>query len=158
MYNHQPVFRDDESLSESSFNKRCARPDIIGTSGQFATSLPAEINLNTDLSWESTRILDYTIEYGEQVRDQGFLAAKVEEEAGVPPTPEGSFSYEETVFLQQIGNLSKAQKKKIATDPDSALDLIFMQIKVSDVPEVFARIRFEKAPEPEPTATDTPTE
>ncbi len=148
-YAHRQVFSDDQSILDATFVKTCARgltPESIGT---FEATLPVTITLKNDLTWTAEKAATYQIKYGVEFSPQGFLVGSVEDSSGVNPSSPVDFDFSDYIFLEQIGKLSSAQKA-LKAKPETALDQIFMQIKVSDNPSVFARINFRKVTPPNP--------
>jgi hypothetical protein len=151
MYTHKPVYFLD-AVSLNAFTKSCARAITLDSTGNFEAILPVEITINEDASWNASQSLNYKIEYGKDLLDKGFLNGAVEDVSTPAPAEDIDFGFTDAIFLNQIGKLNKTQKSMKAK-PETAMDEIFMQIKVSDSPEIYARISFKKVATPvEPTA------
>ena len=146
MYSHRQVFDSEGNVQTIGFLKSCARGITPESTGQFKVSLPLEVTLKSDYTWMASKAATYSIKYGREFNAQGFLIGSVEDISGPDPTSSLEFDFPDYVFLEQIGNLSKAQKASKA-DPTKTLDQIFLQIKVSDSPESYARIVFRKIPD-----------
>lgn len=147
-YDHRQVFADDESISTTSFLKNCARGITPESVGAFEATLPVSITLKSDYTWTAEKAVTYQIKYGSEFSPQGFLIGSVEDASGPTPSSSLDFDFSEYVFLEQIGKLSKSQKA-LKAKPETALDQIFMQIKVSDNPSIYARINLRKVKAPE---------
>ncbi len=151
MLTHGPVFTNSE-ISLNNFTMSCARGVELDSSSSFEAIIPIEIQVKSDLSWSSMQALNYRVEYGPDPNSEEFLNVRTVEELTSPaPADAADFAFEEYVFLEQIGKLSKVQKA-MKEDPVKALNEIFMQIKVSTDPEVYARIAFVKFELPADTA------
>lgn len=142
---HRPVYIG-EDISLLSFTNSCVRGLTDASTGNFSALLPTEISLSEDLSWAANQSVDYTIDYRPRQNDERFLMGTLEPMPAGPPEDSSAFGFVEQAFLEQIGNLSDAQKATKA-DPAKRLDEIFLQVQVSADPEIFARIRFLKVNE-----------
>ncbi len=145
MFLHVPVYLSD-NVSLAGFNTTCKRGLTLESEGSFAAVLPTEISLNKDLTWTSNQSLEYSVSYGAQFTEEGFLVGSVEPTSDPGSAGSADFDFVDLVFLEQIGKLSKIQKDMKAS-LDTKLDEIFMQVQVSADPEVFARITFLKVKE-----------
>ena len=140
LYVHSPVF-NQENVSLTNFNKSCSRGRTPESEASFAAILPLEIELQPDFTWTAMQALNYKVEYSPELQPQGFLVGTVEELTTPIPANEGDFAFVNLAFLEQIGQLSQAQRE-VREDPEKLLNEIFLQVQVSADPEIFARIRF----------------
>lgn len=140
MYTHHPVYQFG-AISLNTFNKTCSRGLTQESKLSFETVLPTEIILNDDISWQATHSLNYKLDFSKELQPEGFVVTKVEEVADPATADPADFNFSDYVFLEQIGKLTKDQKK-FKSDPAKVLDEIYMQIKVSDT--IYARIVFHK--------------
>lgn len=151
MYVHSPVFNQEE-VSLTNFNKSCSRGRTPESEASFSAVLPLEIELQPNLTWTAMQALNYKVDYSPELQPQGFLVGTVEELTTPIPANEGDFAFVNLAFLEQIGQLTQAQRS-LREDPEKLLNEIFMQVQVSANPEIFARIRFLIVVEPTETST-----
>lgn len=150
MFSHNPVFNQTE-ISLETFNTSCARGLTPESSAAFQAIMPVQMELQPDLSWTSSRAMNYEVDYGPDEPTGGFLVNKTAEEVlSDIPADELDFDFVSYVFLEQIGGLTPAQQDA-KENPDTATNEIFLQVQVSVDPEVYAQIRLLKYSDPAPT-------